>query len=263
MIIDESSQGLCSDEWSVETRGFCCTKCICCKWKGSGWSLGIKQCSLASIRSGFSVRPCLRSLKPLFDAWARNWHRHRESSCGRTRFGWIYSNLCLKQNCKGFELLLPWLCYLHKHNIINMSFIPSYSMWLVIAVTQKSYLNRKCVICIFFYLKLHITHTANCTSELFTLCQKGNNSIALLEQFDEFPTMFTLMSVILMFSWHVQLLGKQNIFRIIYFLQNLTKNYIHRNPACPQRKEKPWLAPTDLCLKRFLPNDWSGATENK
>lgn len=32
----------------------------------------------------------------------------------------------------------------------------------------------------FFYLKLHITQTANCTFELFTLCQKGNNSIALL-----------------------------------------------------------------------------------
>lgn len=64
------------------------------------------------------------------------------------------------------------LCYLHKRNIMNVSFTRSCAMWWVVTEMQKHELSRKCVICILFYLKLHITQTANCTFELFTLCVK-------------------------------------------------------------------------------------------
>lgn len=46
-----------------------------------------------------------------------------------------------------------------------------------------------------------------------------------------------------------------------FFFTKPYKNYIHRNPACPQRK--PWLAPTYFCLKSFLPNYRSCATQKK
>lgn len=61
---------------------------------------------------------------------------------------------------------------MHKRNNMNVSFTRSGTMWLVVMEMQKHELSRKCVICILFYLKLHITQTANCTFELFTLCVK-------------------------------------------------------------------------------------------
>lgn len=103
---------------------------------GEGLSV-LNNAAWNSIRSGFSVRH-LRFLKLLSDAWAQSWHGHSESFCGMTRFDWIHSNLCLKPNRKGFGLLLSWLGYLHKYNMINISFMQLIVLWLVLTVTQKS-----------------------------------------------------------------------------------------------------------------------------
>ena len=56
---------------------------------------------------------------------------------------------------------------------------------------------------------------------------------------------------------------KTKSFFFLFIFTKPYKNYIHRNSACPQRK--PWLAPTysSYCLRGFLPNDRSGATEKK
>lgn len=61
-------------------------------------------------------------------------------------------------------------------------------MWLVITVIQKLAQHETCI---FFVLLLFKT-SYNPYSKLYIwiihiVCQKGNNSIDLLEQFDEFP----------------------------------------------------------------------------
>lgn len=88
------------------------------------------------------------------------------------------------------------------------------------------------------------------------MCQKENNFIVFFNNIFEWiaPSYYSDVSYSNVLLTHT-VTRKTEIVFFIYidfiFLQNLTKNYIHRNPACPQIKT---LVGTNMCLFEKVPN---------